>query len=92
MPFNKATAELSITVETKVAWLEGQLNEHYLHNDPDTSCRSLLANVVLAHLVGSDTGMATLVETRRNSRIDSDGPQHVYKTYLTQPQATTNIN
>jgi hypothetical protein len=61
VPFNKATAELSITVETKVAWLEGQLNEHYLHKDPDTSCRTLLANVVLAHLVGSDTGMATLV-------------------------------
>ena len=65
MPFNKATAELSITVETKVTWLENQLNEHFL--DGETSCRSMLANVVLAHLVGSAEGMSTLVEPRLNS-------------------------
>ena len=97
VPATKATSEASLTVENGEEWYEKKIGEANLSGDPNTSCRELLANLVLALHLKADQSVDQLLDTTVRTPTsgpgaqaswsvrhgyNSGGPQHGYNIYL----------
>ena len=75
VPATKNTAEVSLTVVNSEEWFEKKVAEGFLSQDPNTSCRELLANLVLALHLKADESVDKLLDTTVRTPTSGSGAQ-----------------